>query len=520
MGEGGGARRFGWWSVRTRIIAVITIASAVGMLAVGVVVYVVERARILSSIDDRLEAGLDSARYIIAAGEGEQRTPWSSSRGALSAVMTRMSPDDNTGALGIVDGAAALIPGIVHDLDMQEPAEFAPFAAARAKEGPVIGTYAEHGVTWRYLAVPITIEGSPPSGEVVFTMAYDLDAELAEIDTPARIYLIAAGIATVIVAVAAGLVATRLLRPLRRMRDTAERVSAQSLSERLPVEGRDDVSELAVTMNEMFDRLDETLDSQRRLLSDVGHELKTPITIVRGHLEVMDADDPADVRGTRDLVVDELARMGRLVQDLSSAAALHGPAPIAPRQVDAADLLAQIVRKAEGIEGARVTSGGFADVTAELDPARITQAMLQLAQNGVTHGGGRLVIGSRVRDDALELWVRDFGPGVPDAAKTRIFDRFLRAGPTGRGSGLGLNIVQVIARAHGGTALVRDAAGGGAEFVLVLPRTRKRPAEATSRTVRVDGRELTLPPKPPLPTTESRRSASTRPASGPSGEKG
>ncbi|WP_171013024.1 HAMP domain-containing sensor histidine kinase [Microbacterium sp. 2FI] len=485
------------FSVRTRLIAVITIVAGLGMLAVGFVVYLEERGRILRQVDDLLAANLESASYLVTQGDDETGT-WESSAQALAAVVQRASPDDNTGTVGIIDGEAALVPGIPLDVDLLTAPDFVARAVAETDDGePVIGTYAENGVVWRYLATPITIE-PPDATTAIFAIAYDIEAELAEIDVAARVWAIASAATLIVIAGAAALVTTRLLRPLRQMRETAERVTAQSVSERLPIQGRDDVSQLAVTMNDMLDRLDEALDSQRRLLSDVGHELKTPITIIRGYLEVVDPDDAGDVRETRDLAVDELERMGQLVQDLASAAALHGPSPIRRVPVDTADLVPQIVRKAQGIDGATVETGEVAEVVTALDPARVTQAMLQLAQNAVTHGGGHLVIAARVSGEELQLSVRDFGPGVPDDAKARVFDRFQRgADAEGRaGSGLGLNIVQLIARAHGGTVRVTDAVGGGALFTMSLPLARSGIRVAPG---------LVIPPRPPLPATDAVR---------------
>ncbi len=475
-------------SVRTRIVAVITVVAALGMLTVGVVVYLLERERNLAAIDDRLMANLSSARFIVEEGPVEGQN-WETAEAALYAVVQRMSPDDNTGALGIVNGQTRLVPGVPLDLDLTSVPEFVPYIAGEVTpDGPVIGTYAEHGVVWRYIGAPVAV--ADDADQVVFTMAYDVEAELAELDSAIRAFVVGIIIALAIVALVATLVSTRLLRPLRRMRETAERVSAQSLDERLPIQGRDDVSELAMTMNDMLDRLDNALDSQRQLLSDVGHELKTPITIVRGNLEVVDTDDPADVRETVALVTDELDRMGRLVQDLAGAAALHGPSPVTPQQVDAGDLMRQVVRKAQAIEGATVTEGAIAEVVANVDPGRITQAMLQLAQNAVTHGGGQITIGSVAIGGDLDLWVRDRGPGVPDEVKPRVFDRFYRGGEGG--SGLGLNIVHVIAKAHGGTAEVGDAVGGGALFSIRLPGAVSQAATWAS--------DIVVPPRPPLPT--------------------
>lgn len=460
-------------SVRTRIITVITIVTALGLLAVGVSVYLVERHRILEQVDVRLQANLDSAQYIVGEGSPDTGT-WDSSTAALTAVVERMSPDDNTGALGMVNGKITTVPGVPLDLDLQRESDFAVHVDSVAdQQGATIGTYAENGVVWRYLAAPIAIEGSPAPGEVTFVMVYDLEAELAEFDAAARMFMLVSLITLLVVAATGTVVATRLLRPLRHMRETAEQVTARSLDERLPIVGNDDVAELADTMNQMLDRLDDALDSQRQLLNDVGHELKTPITIVRGHLEVMDPDNPEDTHSTRDLVLDELARMGQLVQDLAASASLHGPSPVQLRPVDTADLMQQVTRKAEGIVGAEIALGSVYDGVVSLDSARITQAMLQLAQNAVTHGGGRVELGSSATGNMLQLWVRDHGPGVPDDAKTRIFERFERAATsdTPQGSGLGLNIVQVIARAHSGDVAVYDAEGGGACFIITIPLT-------------------------------------------------
>lgn len=496
MGTAPASAPGGGWTVRTRIVVVITVVAAIGLMSVGAAVYLVERTRILAAVDTRLEAALESARALVAAGNGE--AAWPSSTEALEATVTRISPDDNTGALGVIDGVAALIPGVPLDVDLQSAPGFVPHVTSVTQGDPVIGTYAEEGVAWRYLAAPIAVEGSPPPSAVMFITAYDLEGELAEIDDAARVYLLAAAIALIVIAASAGLVAARLLQPLRRMRETAARVSARSLAERLPVEGNDDVSALAATMNDMLDRLDSALGAQRTLLSDVGHELKTPVTIVSGHLDVMDVEDPSDVRSTRDLALDELARMGRLVQDLTQEAALRGPSPLRLESTDMAALVEQVAVKVRGIEGATVRLGPVAPVHALIDRARITQALLQLAQNGVNHGGGDLVLGVRRRGEMLELFVRDHGPGVPVDQRERVFERFHRgAADEGRGgTGLGLNIVAAIADNHGGTATVGSPANGpGAEFVLTVPLVSDTsPVTASAPTA-----SIPIPPRPPLP---------------------
>lgn len=463
-------KRFAF-SVRTRIVSAITLVTALGLIAVGLSVYFVERHRILEQVDVRLNANLESARYIVSEGANGSGA-WESSTAALTAVVERMSPDDNTGALGMSAGKITMVPGVQLDLDLRDEVDFAEHVErVRPADSAMLGTYAEDGVTWRYLVAPISVSDSPEPADVAFVMVYDLAAELGEFNAAARIFVIVSAIVLAVVAATGTFVATRLLRPLRNMRETAEHVSARSLSERIPIVGNDDVAELADTINQMLDRLDDALGSQRQLLSDVGHELKTPITIVRGHIELMDPEDPVDARDTRELTMDELQRMAELVSDLSAAASLHGPSPVQLAPADTSDLLHLIARKAEAIEGASVSVGEVATGVAALDSARITQAMLQLAQNGVTHGGGQLEIGSRASEGLLHFWVRDHGPGVPESSRARIFERFARgSGSEHRaGSGLGLHIVQVIARAHGGDVSVSPAAGGGAVFTITVP---------------------------------------------------
>src|SRR5450759_671415 len=134
----------------------------------------------------------------------------------------------------------------------------------------------------RYLIIPVTVAGDPSTG--LYVAAYDLDAELGSVADSFQTYIRVALIALALVGLVAWFVAGRLLRPIRLLRDAAAGSStAADLTERIPVTGRDDVSELATAINAMFDRLQDSAKSQVRLLNDVGHELKTPITIIRGH---------------------------------------------------------------------------------------------------------------------------------------------------------------------------------------------------------------------------------------------
>lgn len=210
---------------------------------------------------------------------------------------------------------------------------------------------------------------------------------------------------------------------------------------------------------------------QRQLLDDVRHELKTPITIVRGHLEIMDASDPMDVATIRDIGIGELDRMTRLIGDIDLLASVEGD-QFTFSEVNITALTARIAELVTVIPDHRWSVEQVADTVVHADGDRLIQAWLQLADNAAkyTPPGTPIEIGSAVHPAGVQLWVRDHGPGIPPALRHRIFRRFDR-GAIKRsvgGSGLGLAIVDTIARAHGGHCAVADTPGGGATFTLEI----------------------------------------------------
>lgn len=465
-------------TVRGRIVGVVVAVSAVGILVSGFAAYAVERERVIAAVEDRLFASVENVRFVVTEGT------WAGLDEALTAVVQQVNPDDNAGSLGIIDGSAALVPGVPVDVPLDRYPELVPRVVAETNgDRVVMGTFvADDGAPLRYIATPVQIADDPTEG--IFVAAYDLGGELAEINDAARIFLIAAALTVGATAIVGLLVAGRLLRPLRELRATAARITATASAERIPVQGRDDVSELTRTVNDMLDRLDGAIETQRRLLDDVGHELKTPITIVRGHLELLDPDDPLEVEEARTLAIDELDRMSSLVGDITDMVQLGSPSALQRTATDLGGLTRSIIAKARALADAEVREGPIAEGIATLDPARVTQAVLQLAQNAVTHAGGRFAIGSYLEGDTgdVRFTVADQGPGIPDDQRERIFERFSRVehGRGRSGSGLGLAIVEAIAIAHGGRVELSSAPGFGATFSLVLPLVEPAREEVTA----------------------------------------
>lgn len=276
---------------------------------------------------------------------------------------------------------------------------------------------------------------------------------------------------------AAWWVAGRILAPVRLVRRTAAAIGEEDLTQRIEVSGRDDIAALAEQFNSMLDRLEGAFTAQRRFVDDAGHELRTPITIVRGHLELM-GDSPEEREEVVRLVTDELDRMGRIVEDLLLLAKAQQPDFVRPEPVSLAELTSDIDAKVRPLGDRSWRLETIAEGTARLDPQRVTQAMVQLAANAVRYGpaGSTVRIGSALVGSDVRLWVSDEGSGIPAEDHGRIFERFSRGGRTARGgdggAGLGLAIVRAIAEAHQGRVDLRSTPGRGSTFTLVLPVDR------------------------------------------------
>jgi two-component system, OmpR family, sensor kinase len=325
-----------------------------------------------------------------------------------------------------------------------------------------------------YAAVPVTLTGDPARGVIV--AAYLADAERSDADEAARLMLIVGGVTLLGAIGAAWLVAGRILRPLRDVTETARTITETDLSQRIPRRGGDgdELDDLVTTINGMLDRVETGVHAQRRFIDDAGHELRTPITIIRGHMDVLDPADPVDVASTVSLVDDELERMNRMVSDLLLLAQSEQPAFLRAELVDVAALTTETFDKVTQLGAHKFELAAVARVHAVLDPQRITQAMIALADNACryTDSGGRIALGSRIEDGWLRFWVKDSGPGVSEEDRPRIFERFARGGAGGRrseGAGLGLAIVHAIAVAHGGDVELDSAPGHGSAFSVFIP---------------------------------------------------
>ena len=321
----------------------------------------------------------------------------------------------------------------------------------------------------RYLAVPIGSE----SERGVFVVAVLLDDRFAAVEDVIRLGALVYGSIFLIASALAWVAAGRILRPLTDLTETARAISDTDLSSRITVDGDDEIAELGRTFNSMLDRLDDAFASQRRFVDDAGHELRTPITIIRGNLEVM-GDDPAEQKETIALVTDELERMGRIVDDLLDLAKAEQPDFIQTGPIDLAEFTGDLATRAAMLDDRSWIVDEAPHAVIDADRHRLNQAMMNLIRNASEHSppGADVHIGSSLRQGSVRLWVRDRGEPIPLEDRGRIFERFSRAADGRRrteGAGLGLAIVAAIAEAHGGEVKVGPSSDGGNTFSITIP---------------------------------------------------
>ncbi|MDI3329628.1 MAG: HAMP domain-containing sensor histidine kinase [Micrococcus sp.] len=470
-------RRWRALPVRTRVVGLLVLLTALALLLSGATAYLLQRAVMNHQIDDSLKRSVQEFRILALEGvDPETGEPFSASDQLVFTAMQRTLPADDEGMLGLRDGEISWTASDAVEVRLEDDPELVSWARTHFDSDSVrLETVSTAQTTYRAIAVPIRFDNdTAPS---MLLLAFDYSAQLAELNSSFMSYGgVGLGVMAV-VGLAGWVLVGRLLEPLRTLQSTAAEISGTDLNGRVPVSGQDDVAELATTFNEMLDRLQESFSSQRQLLDDVGHELRTPITIVQGHLELQDAEDPADVREVREIALDELDRMRLLVDDLVTLATSGRPDFVEPEPVEVGVLTREVLGKATSL-GRRIwTLDHAAEVTVPLDAQRITQAWLQLASNAVkySHDGSRVSLGSQELNGELRLWVRDQGIGIRPEDREGIFQRFGRGSNSTRaeGSGLGLNIVTAIVSAHGGTVDVQSAPGIGSTFFMDLPLTRE-----------------------------------------------
>lgn len=441
--------------LRLRLTLAFAAAMALVLAATGTLLYVRLGQSLLDVVDERL---LARAQVIAeSAGDGD--------------VLTRLSGEEDQFAqvLDAEGDVVAASPGYPRPL-------LPPGRLRSAAEEPQLlrtlvsppGEDDEEPA--RLLALALGGEGGTVlTGSLLDDREDALELLLAQL-------LIGGPLALVLASTAGYVLAGAALRPVEVMRRRAERVSAENSGERLPLtEARDEVRRLGETLNAMLDRLDAGLRRERRFVADASHELRTPLALLQTELELAlrRPRTPAEMHAALRSAGEDVDRLTRLAEDLLVlASAEHGRLPIRRSSLDVEDLLGATAARFAGRVGSdRITVEASSGMTVEADRLRLEQALANLVDNAVRHGGGTVTLDAAREDGKVVLTVTDRGPGFPPEFLPHAFEPFSQGqeSRSAGGAGLGLAIVHAVAEAHGGTVRARNRADGGARVEIALP---------------------------------------------------
>jgi two-component system, OmpR family, sensor kinase len=461
-------------SVRTRILAayVLLIALSAAVAIIGV------RSLLLSQLEERVQEALEQEvrefDQLVRGIDPRTGNSFRSVERVFEVYLDRNVPSQEEGILTFVNGEE-FDRSILAQFPLDRmPSEQLEDWEARSKRDPgdpqsAIGRFETSLGDAFFRARRVRIGDSTGALVVTILPAAELE-DIADLQT----YGAAGALAILILASGvAWLVAGRVLAPVRLLTETARSISESDLTHRIEIRGGGEAADMARSFNHMLDRLESVFRSQREFVQDASHELRDPLTICRGHLELL-GDDPEERRATTALVLDELDRIGRIVDDLQLLAEAEHPDFLRREWIDFELLTHELVAKATALAPRRWSLDAVGVGSVFADRQRLTEAVMNLAHNAVQHtvAHDSIAIGTSATANEARIWVRDSGSGIAVEDQAKIFDRFKRGGDSHRryrGGGLGLAIVKTVAEAHGGAVELESRLGEGSMFTIVLP---------------------------------------------------
>ncbi|HEY2316770.1 MAG TPA: HAMP domain-containing sensor histidine kinase [Solirubrobacteraceae bacterium] len=488
-------------SLRTRLLLGMVVLVAAGLSVAAVVTYEEQRSFLLDRVDQQVQSALGPAAFELRlsgarpARASGRRFPFPGAPGRrLPGIGPASLPPGTFGELIGPGGRVLRRRTFTYGEATPAPPKLGAHVPISRAGSPLrlFTLHSSRGPDVRYRAAA----AAAPGGDTLMVAVSLREAD----DTLHRLVIVEGlvGGGVILALVVLGWVVIRIgLRPLERIGRVASEIAQGDLSRRVtPSDQRTEVGRLGRSLNEMLGQIERAFtarrqseDQLRRFLADASHELRTPLASIRGYAELFRlgaADDPATLERAMARIEAEAARMGVLVEDLLSLAALD-QAPDRPRvPVDLGELVARAAEDTQVTSPDREVLVDMDEraVTVLGDPDQLGQLVANLMRNAVIHTPPATSIEVSVGRDGTRarLEVRDHGPGLPDDAADQLFERFWRTeGGRSRGrggAGLGLAIVKAIATAHGGAVDAGNAPGGGARFEVSLPAL---PAAASSQ---------------------------------------
>jgi signal transduction histidine kinase len=461
-----------WWrrrSLRARVTLASTAGLALALAAAALLLSGALRVSLIRSLDNSARQGAREVAALSNANRLPDPVP------VVPGTITVQVLDPSGRIVNVSPDADRLVP-------LLPPA----VAAANARDGRAVF------LNGRPFGLPDTVRvataATRDGGTVIAAVAYGQVGE--SLATVTRALLIGTPLLLVLLAGASWLIAGSTLRPITELRRGAQDVTRTGRPRALPVpEARDEVRNLALTLNDMLSRLGAAQERQRGLISDTAHELRSPIASIRAQLEVaLDHPDSQDWRQTAGDVLEDTLRLARLAEALLALARLdeRDTRRPPPRPVDLTGLVQEEVgRYADARVPVRLAGAGPAAVTG--DPDGLRRMLSNLIDNATRYARSRVAVSVGTSGKNARLSVTDDGPGIPAADRERAFGRFTRLEAArsredddAGGAGLGLAIVRATAQAHGGSAWLEDADPGLRVVVLLPAADSPRPASSAA----------------------------------------
>jgi heavy metal sensor kinase len=450
-------------SLRSRLTLWYTLVLVVVLCVFGVGIVWMEGRIAVRGLDRELSEIEETIRKIVANEMAEQLTPAEAATEATETVA-----DENL-ATAVLDAQGASLSSNLDDADLD--------TALGMPEHDVTATVRTASRSWRVLTRVEKIGGASFRLVVAKPMS---DIERGQRELREAIVI---GIPVALLLAGAGgwWLASIGLAPITRMADRAVRLPLTGSDDLGEPARQDELGQLTQAFNGLVGRLRAALKTQRQFMADASHELRTPVSIIRSAAEVTlsrDQRSESEYRETITTARDQSLRLGRLVEDmLVLARADAGGYPIHPIDLDLDEIVDECRRAVKMLASERcvhVQSSAGPEVPIRGDADLLRRLLLNLLQNAIQHtsSGGSVIVTTEPAPDIVRVRVSDGGPGIPEADRTRIFDRFVRLDEarTGNGTGLGLPIAKWIAEAHGGTLVLEASGPAGSTFCATLRR--------------------------------------------------
>ena len=442
-------------TIRFRITAIATVVAAIVLGASALTLVILQRQQLTANLDNSLEQRADQLVAAIADGDP-------------SAVIANSNAEDRAAQLVDADGVVLAATENLDGLD----AISAPLEPGQVQTVHTVSRLPIEDDRFRVLSRRVDLPGGPG----VLHVAENID----DLTDAIRGLTIALAVSMpLVVLLLTGLVwwlVGRTLQPVEEIRSEVTAITGTDTDRRVTVPPHDDeIGRLAITMNDMLDRMSRASEQQRRFVADASHELRTPLTRIRTELEV-DARSPAeaDLAATHELVLEEAIGLQRLVDDLLYLARGDAKAiPLRSGPVDLDDIVLRQVRRLQSRDHPVVDAHGVSAAHVRGDRDQLDRLVRNLLENAARHTRSTVWVTLNETGSTAVLSVRDDGEGIPADAREAIFERFTRLDDararTDGGAGLGLAISREIATRHGGTLTVESEPDEGACFVVRLP---------------------------------------------------